>query len=92
MPQSLTLNPSNIRKVQILDRHNIPLTVTYQNRWNIHDYISLHDIPQFLQQAFLISEDKRFYTHPGIDWLARFHALWQNLKTLSTIRGASTIS
>ena len=92
MPQSLTLNPSNIRKVQILDRHNIPLTVTYQNRWNIHDYISLHDIPQFLQQAFLISEDKRFYTHPGIDWLARFHALWQNFKALSTIRGASTIS
>jgi len=92
MPESLTLDASNIRKVQILDRHNIPLTVTYQNRWSIHDYISLHDIPQFLQQAFVISEDQRFYTHHGIDWIARFHALWQNFKVFGTIRGASTIS
>ena len=92
IPESLTLDASNIRKVQILDRQNIPLTVTYQNRWNIHDYISLHEIPQFLQQAFVISEDQRFYTHHGTDWIARFHALWQNFKALSTIRGASTIS
>ena len=92
MSKSLTLDASNIRTVQILDRHNIPLTVTYQNRWNIHDYISLHDIPQFLQHAFVISEDQRFYTHHGIDWIARFHGLWQNFKALSTIRGASTIS
>ena len=79
MPESLELDASNIRKVQIRDRHNMPLTVTYQNRWNIHDYISLYDIPQFLQKAFVVSEDQRFYTHQGIDWIARFHALWQNL-------------
>ncbi len=92
MPESLTLEASNIRKVQILDRHNIPLTVTYQNRWNIHDYISLHDIPLFLQKSFVISEDQRFYSHHGIDWIARFHALWQNFRAFGSIRGASTIS
>ncbi len=92
IPESLTLDASNIRKVQILDRYKIPLTVTYQNRWSIHDYISLHEIPQFLQQAFVISEDQRFYAHDGIDWIARFHAIWQNLTALSAVRGASTIS
>ncbi|MBW1799794.1 MAG: transglycosylase domain-containing protein, partial [Deltaproteobacteria bacterium] len=92
VPESLTLDASNIRKVQVMDRHHIPLTVTYQNRWNIHDYISLHDIPQFLRQAFVISEDQRFFTHHGIDRLARCHALWQNLKALGALRGASTIS
>jgi penicillin-binding protein 1C len=68
------------------------LAVTYQNRWNIHSHISLHDIPYFLQQAFLVSEDQRFYHHKGVDWPARLHAIFQNLKALDSIRGASTIS
>jgi penicillin-binding protein 1C len=92
LPRSLTLDGSNIRKVQVLDRHNIPLTVTYQNRWNIHDYVPLHRIPSFLQQAFVISEDQRFYQHKGVDWKARLHALFQNIKALRPVRGASTIS
>ena len=37
LPETLTLETSSVRKVQVLDRHNIPLTITYQNRWNIHD-------------------------------------------------------
>ena len=92
LPGSLTLDASNVRKVQVLDRHNIPLTVTYQNRWNIHDYVALHTIPLFLQQAFVVSEDKRFYEHRGVDWKARCYAFWQNLKALRPVRGASTIS
>jgi penicillin-binding protein 1C len=92
LPNSLTLDGSNLRKVQVLDRHNIPLTVTYQNRWNIHDYLTLHHIPSFLQQTFVISEDQRFYQHRGIDWKARFHALFQNIRAFRPVRGASTIS
>jgi penicillin-binding protein 1C len=92
IPSSLILDASDTRKVQLLDRNNIPLTVTYANQWNIHDYVPLHDIPSFLQQAFIVSEDKRFLGHSGIDWLARLHAFWQNLKALRPLRGASTIS
>jgi penicillin-binding protein 1C len=92
IPDSLSLDSSTVRKVQILDRHNIPLTVTYRNRWNVHDYVPLHDIPLFLQHAFVLSEDQRFYVHHGVDWKARMHALWQNLKSWGKIRGASTIS
>jgi penicillin-binding protein 1C len=92
LPEALTLNASDIRKIQVLDRHHIPLTVTYQNRWNVHDCVPLHAIPDFLQQAFVISEDQRFYRHRGVDWIARWHALFQNLKALRPVRGASTIS
>ncbi|MGD8764141.1 MAG: transglycosylase domain-containing protein [Desulfobacteraceae bacterium] len=92
IPDSLNLEASAVRKVQVLDRNDIPLTITYQNRWNIHDYVPLHEIPIFLQQAIIISEDKRFYKHSGVDWIARWHALWQNLKALGKMRGASTIS
>jgi len=86
------LHLSQIAKPQILDRHRRPLTITYQNRWNIHDYRPLHQIPQILQQFFIQSEDQRFYQHNGIDWQARLHALWQNLQAGRVVRGASTIS
>lgn len=92
LPVSLNFETGNIRKVQILDRNSIPLTVTYQNRWNIHDYVPLHDIPPLLQQAFVTSEDRRFYQHHGVDWRARLMALFQNISSFRAVRGASTIT
>jgi penicillin-binding protein 1C len=92
LPASLSPNGFNVRKVQVMDRNYVPLTVTYQNRWNLHDPIRLHDIPQFLQQALVVSEDQRFYRHQGVDWPARLHAIYQNINALDSIRGASTIS
>lgn len=78
--------------VRILDRHGEVLNINYQNDWNIHDIVSLHDIPDFFKQAFIISEDKRFYKHNGVDWFARFHALLQNIGSFEAVRGASTIT
>ncbi len=92
LPESLALDTAGLRKLQIVDRNYVPLTVTYRNRWNFHDYIPLHDIPGMLQQAFVVSEDQRFFRHAGVDWQARLHALWQNLTALRSVRGASTIS
>lgn len=91
-PADLTLQQSAVRKVQMLDRHAQPLTITYQNQWNIHDYVPLHDIPETLQQLVILSEDKRFYEHGGPDWAARWHALAQNLIAGRIVRGASTIT
>jgi penicillin-binding protein 1C len=91
-PETLSVADSNVRKVQILDRHANPLTITYQNDWNIHDYVPLHDIPETLQQIFILAEDKRFYKHHGPDWQARWHAILQNIIALRVVRGASTIS
>ncbi|MGI9304433.1 MAG: transglycosylase domain-containing protein [Gammaproteobacteria bacterium] len=91
-PLPATLLSADVRKPQILDRNGTPLNITYQNRWNVHDYIELHEMPQFLQQAFVVAEDKRFFEHGGVDWLARWHAAWQNMKALRGVRGASTIT
>ena len=92
IPESLTSVISDVQKFQVLDRHGIPMTMTYQNSWNTYDYLPLHDIPAFLQQSFILAEDRRFFKHKGVDWPARFHALWQNISSLHTIRGASTIT
>jgi penicillin-binding protein 1C len=91
-PNSLSITNSSIKKVQVLDRYATPLTITYQNDWNIHYYVPLHDIPEILQKFFILAEDKRFFEHGGSDWIARFYAMWQNIQALRVVRGASTIS
>ena len=91
-PPTLLPTTSAVHKVQVLDRHGTPLSVTYHNPWNVHDYVPLHAIPPLLQQAFLLAEDRRFYRHHGVDWLARVKALVQNLWALRVVRGASTIT
>jgi len=77
---------------RVTDRSGQPLTASYHTRWNTADRRELHDMPDLLVQAFLLSEDKRFYTHGGIDWRARGSALWQNMRAGGAVRGASTIT
>ncbi len=91
-PETLSIANSIANKVQILDRRAIPLTITYQNTWNLHDYVPLHEIPNTLQQVVILAEDKRFFEHNGPDWQARGFAILQNLKALKIVRGASTIT
>jgi penicillin-binding protein 1C len=81
-----------VSKPQLLDRYGRPLTVTYETQWNLHDRLALHQVPELLQAAFVMSEDKKFFTHRGVDWWARFSAAWQNLRAGKAVRGASTIS
>lgn len=92
MPDSLTGLLDEIRKPQLRDRDGRPITVTYANRWNSGSYMPLHQIPETLRTLFIVSEDKRFYRHGGVDWAARFSAVFQNLFALKALRGASTIT
>ncbi len=87
LPQSL-----GFRKHQFLDRNGVPLSVTFDNPWNVHHWLPLQDIPVLLQDAFIASEDRRFYDHDGVDWLARGHGLVQNILSMRGVRGASTIT
>ena len=54
-------------------------------------WVSLEDISPALRTALVLSEDKRFYEHSGVDWRAVSSAAWGNLWNTKT-RGASTIS
>lgn len=92
LPASLPPHQSDLRKAQLTDRHGLPLTITYENDWNVHDLRPLAEIPLLLQQAFVEAEDRRFFRHRGMDWQARWAAVWQNLRARRVVRGASTIS
>ena len=83
---------SDNNAVRITDRNGQPLNISYQTKWNNFDYVPLYAIPDFLKDAFIYSEDRDFYHHGGLNWPARFSALWQNLRHAQIVRGASTIS
>ncbi|KLN56900.1 penicillin-binding protein 1C [Variovorax paradoxus] len=54
-------------------------------------WMALADVSPALRMAMVLSEDRRFYEHSGIDWRAVSSAAWGNLWNTRT-RGASTIT
>jgi len=54
--------------------------------------ISLQQVPVFVRQAFIATEDRRFYKHNGLDWRGFFRALSANLRAGETRQGFSTIT
>ena len=54
-------------------------------------WVALPDVSPALRTALILSEDKRFYEHSGVDWRAVSAAAWGNLWNTKT-RGASTLS
>ncbi|HEY0900914.1 MAG TPA: transglycosylase domain-containing protein, partial [Micavibrio sp.] len=88
----ITLSLPTGASIQVLDRHGVPLTLSYHESWNSTHQVPLHQVPPFMRDAFIQSEDRRFFAHSGVDWRARFSALWQNIRTRQAVRGASTIT
>ena len=54
--------------------------------------ITYDDIPEHLVDAFIASEDRRFYEHSGVDYRGIARALLTNLQQRETVEGASTIT
>mgnify|MGYP001366562339 CR=1 FL=1 len=54
--------------------------------------VTLGDLHDYVPQAFLAIEDRRFYQHEGVDRMAVLRALLANVQAGETVQGASTIS
>lgn len=54
--------------------------------------LKLNDIPPLVQKAFVVTEDKRFYQHSGIDWHRIPGALATDVRHMSWNEGFSTIT
>ncbi|HMC44758.1 MAG TPA: biosynthetic peptidoglycan transglycosylase, partial [Caballeronia sp.] len=55
------------------------------------DWVPLLEVSPALREAIVVSEDKRFYEHSGVDWRGAAAAAWANLWNTRT-RGASTVT
>ena len=54
--------------------------------------VSIADIPLIVREAFIATEDKRFYEHSGIDWHRVPSAILSDIRTRSWSQGFSTIT
>lgn len=76
----------------LLDRHGEVLhRVRADDTVRRGPWIALEDVSPALRTAIVLSEDKRFWEHSGVDWQAVSAAAWASLWNERT-RGASTIT
>jgi len=54
--------------------------------------VILKDLPPYVAEAVLASEDRRFYSHFGLDFWGLGRAAWVNLQAGHIVQGGSTIT
>jgi len=89
---SSNLNKLNLDQASIIvDRDNNEVAKLYVAEGN-REFAPFAEIPKLLQDAFVATEDKRFYEHSGIDLLGIGRALVKDVIARSAVEGASTIT
>ncbi|WP_455371712.1 transglycosylase domain-containing protein, partial [Petrachloros mirabilis] len=58
----------------------------------VREWIPLDEIPSRLIDSVLAVEDRRFYSHIGVDPIAIGRAVWRNLTQGGVVQGGSTIT
>ena len=81
--------PSDLVVLDRQGREIASLRIDYSERRG--QWVTLEHISPALQRAVLLSEDRRFYQHAGVDWQATVVAGW-NWVWGGSHRGASTLS
>jgi len=88
LPEYISLLQKNV-PTKILDRNGELVSEIFQKRTST---LRLSDYPEDLISILLNIEDRKFYSHPGIDIFSIFRALVRNASTMSYKQGASTIT
>jgi penicillin-binding protein 1A len=58
----------------------------------VGDRLTLEEMPPYLPAAFIAMEDRRFYSHHGVDPRGIVRAMMANLRARHTVAGGSTIT
>ena len=78
---------------EITDRYGRPLrTYLDGTSASVCSPVKLQEISPWLVLATVSAEDKRFFSHPGVDFRSVARAVWQNSKNGRAVSGASTIT
>lgn len=90
-PTPTSLPPAEPGALHFTARDGTPLNRSFTGRFNDNARLPLWQVPELIKKAFIESEDRHYRAHGGVDWRARFAALWGNLRAGHVQRGASTI-
>ena len=82
-----TFSPSAVSRIYSADK--ILLSEIYLEK---RDLVSLKRIPRHLTDALIATEDRKFYTHSGVDLKAILRAIVKDIWAGEFVEGASTIT
>jgi membrane peptidoglycan carboxypeptidase len=82
----------NTPSIRIVDRSGRLLYESLPTEGGRHTVIPFENIPLALRQAAVATEDRSFYTNPGVDLQGILRAFWINLQGGETLAGGSTIT
>jgi penicillin-binding protein 1C len=80
------------QSVEITDRHGRPLYESLSARGGRSRWLSAEELPPRLIEATLAAEDRRFFSHPGIDPIALLRAALRNARAGTVVEGGSTLT
>lgn len=88
-PLSKSLEPIAAPEITLLSADGQPIA---RNGAVVKDPVDAAKLPDHVVQSFLAIEDRRFYSHWGIDPRGVGRALWANISGSSGTQGGSTIT
>ncbi len=77
---------------RILDRYGRELRHSLDHKGERQTPLAVEAIPDVLRHAFVLSEDRRFFEHSGVDVRALGRGAWQSLTGMRAVSGGSTIT
>jgi penicillin-binding protein 1C len=89
-PALLDLDAS--RSTVVVDRRGVPLYESLSGDGTRSVHFDARSLPAALVAATIAAEDRRFWSHPGVDPVAIARALRQNLAEGRVVEGGSTIT
>lgn len=88
LPGDLFITPTSY-VVEASGGELLSASIAKDGQWR---FPAADSIPEKFAACIVAFEDKRFYSHPGIDLLALCRAMRQNWKAKSVVSGGSTLS
>jgi len=86
------INKLNLDKASVIvDKNDNEVAKLYVHEGN-REFVPYSDIPKLVLDAFVATEDKRYYEHNGVDLLGIGRALVKDIIARSAVEGASTIT
>ena len=91
LDEKTDLNETKLSQTSLISASN-GMTITEIFRPMNRRYLSSYEIPDFIKDIFIVSEDKNFLKHPGFDLPAIGRAMAINTQSDGIEQGASTIT
>ena len=70
----------------------VEITRLYGKEKEARNLISYRQVPKYLVNAIVTTEDRRFFKHRGVDWRGILRALLVDIKSGRVVQGGSTIT